>query len=267
MYKSRQVQENLKKLRDWGNVIIEPEFGILACEEVGEGKLASKERLIDWVYYYLEPKPLKDLKVLITCGATREFIDPVRYISNLSSGEMGFSLARVARWRGAKVKVIAGHTTAPEPPEVEILKTETAQEMREEVLKSYNWADVVIMNAAVADYRPAKISEKKIKKRERITLEFVKNPDILEELGKNKRTQFLVGFALESENLVEYGKDKLLRKNLDMLIANPVESMGSKNHRGYLITAESVEEFSFPTKLESAKFIWDKIAVFLNRKS
>lgn len=266
MYKSPQVQENLRKLKEWNHIIIEPEFGVLACEEVGEGKLASKERMIDWIHYYLEPKDLKDLKVLITCGATREFIDPVRYLSNLSSGEMGFSLARVARWKGAKVKVIAGHTSAPEPHEIEIVRVNTTQEMREEVLRHYDWADVVIMNAAVSDFRPAKVSQKKIKKQEKLTLELVKNPDILEELGKKKKHQFLVGFALESENLLEYGKEKLQRKNLDMLVANPIKSMGSRDHEGFLITPEGVEEFSFPTKLESARFIWSKIAQRLSKR-
>ncbi len=266
MYKSPQVQENLKKLKEWNHIIIEPEFGVLACEEVGEGKLASKERLIDWIYFSLEPKHLKDLKVLITCGATREFIDPVRYISNLSSGEMGFSLARVARWRGANVKVIAGHTSVPEPPEIQITRVNTTEEMREEVLKHYDWANIVIMNAAVSDYRPSQTSPKKIKKQEKLTLELVKNPDILEELGKRKKHQFLVGFALESENLIHYGKEKLIRKNLDLLVANPTESMGSKNHRGYIITPDGVEEFSFSTKLESARFIWDKIAEMLSKR-
>ncbi len=266
MYKSPQVQENLKKLKEWNHIIIEPEFGVLACEEVGEGKLASKERLVDWIHYALEPKDLKDINILITCGATREFIDPVRYISNLSSGEMGFSLARVARWKGAKVKLVAGHTTATEPPEIPITRVTTTEEMREEVLKHYDRANIVIMNAAVSDYRPAKTSPKKIKKQEKLTLELVKNPDILEELGKKKKHQFLVGFALESENLIQYGKEKLKRKNLDMLVANPTESMGSKSHRGYIITPDGVEEFSFPTKLESARFILEKIAERLSKR-
>ncbi len=266
MYKSPQVHENLKKLKEWNHIIIKPEFGILACEEVGEGKLASKERLIDWIHYALESKDLKDLKVLITCGATREFIDPVRYISNLSSGEMGFSLAKVARWKGADVKVIAGHTSVPEPPEVQITRVNTTEEMRKEVLRHYDWADIVIMNAAVSDYRPSQTSPKKIKKQEKLTLELVKNPDILEELGKRKKHQFLVGFALESENLIQYGREKLTRKSLDLLVANPTESMGSKNHRGYIITPDGVEEFSFPTKLESARFIWSKIAQRLSKR-
>ena len=266
MYKSFQVKENLRKLSTWGYIIVEPEFGVLACEEVGEGKLASKERLIEEVYAYLEQKPLIGLKILITCGATREFIDPVRYISNHSSGEMGFSLARVARWRGAKVKVIAGHTTASEPSGLEIIRVMTTEEMRQEVLKHFPESDVIIMNAAVSDYKPVKTSSRKIKKSERLVLELKKNPDILEELGKRKGNKFLVGFALESENLIEYGREKLFRKNLDMIIANPVKSMGSKDHEGYIITKEYTERFSFASKIESAKYIWNKIEDFLNKK-
>lgn len=255
MYKSPQVQENLNKLKEIGHIVVEPEFGVLACEEVGEGKLASKERLIDWIYYYLEEKSLKGKKVLITCGATREYIDPVRFISNESSGEMGFSLARICRWKGAEVKVISGFTTAQEPPEIEIDRVKTAEEMRKKVLEKFDWSDVVIMNAAVLDFKPVKTESKKIKKRESITLEFVKNVDILQELGKIKGSKIIVGFALESERLIEYAREKLIKKNLDLIVANPTEVMGTQHHKGFLITKEEVKEFSFSSKLESARFI------------
>ncbi|NPA41412.1 MAG: bifunctional phosphopantothenoylcysteine decarboxylase/phosphopantothenate--cysteine ligase CoaBC [Aquificae bacterium] len=259
MYKNPAIQENLKKLKERGVVIIEPEWGVLACEEEGEGKLASVERLIDWIIWALYPKPLKGKKVLITCGGTREYIDPVRFISNDSSGEMGFSLARVARWLGAEVEVVAGFTTAQEPPEVRITRVKTTEEMRREVLKLFPEADIVIMNAAVADYRPSKTSPQKLKKREKLIVELEKTPDILEELGKIKKHQILIGFALESENLVENAREKMRRKNLDLVVANPVESMGSKNHSGYLITEKEVREFEFKTKLESAEFILSKV--------
>ncbi|RUM28329.1 MAG: bifunctional phosphopantothenoylcysteine decarboxylase/phosphopantothenate--cysteine ligase CoaBC, partial [Aquifex sp.] len=236
-------------------IVVEPEFGVLACEEVGEGKLASKERLIDWIYYYLEEKSLKGKKVLITCGATREYIDPVRFISNESSGEMGFSLAKICRWKGAEVKIIAGFTTAQEPPEIEIERVKTAEEMRKKVLENFDWSDIVIMNAAVSDFKPIKTESKKIKKKEKITLELVKNVDILQELGKIKVSKILVGFALESERLIEYAREKLIRKNLDLIVANPAEVMGTKHHKGFLITKEEVKEFSFGSKLESARFI------------
>ncbi len=259
MYKNPVIQENIKKLKELGHIIVEPEFGILACEEEGEGKLAGKERIIDWIIYSLTPKTLKGVKVLITCGSTREYIDPVRYISNSSSGEMGFSLARVFRWKGAEVKVIAGFTTAEPPPEVEIERVKTAKEMYEAVMKSFKDFDIIVMNAAVSDFSPEKTENRKIKKREELILKLKKNPDILEELGKRKNGKFIVGFALESENLIENAKEKLKKKNADMIVANPVDVMGSKSHRGYIITHEAVEPFEFSTKLESAEFIVNKI--------
>lgn len=264
MFKNPAVQENIEKLKGRGVVVIEPEWGILACEEEGEGKLASEDRLIDWVVWALYPKLLEGKKFLITCGSTREYIDPVRFISNDSSGEMGFSLARVARWLGAEVKVIAGFTTANEPPEVSIERVKTSEEMLERVLREFERSDVVIMNAAVADYKPKEVRGEKIKKKDSLALELVKTPDILAELGKRKKHQILVGFALESENLVENAKEKLKRKNLDLIVANPVEVMGATHHRGYLIDGRSVEEFSFETKLESAEFILKTLAKLIS---
>ncbi|WP_457601670.1 bifunctional phosphopantothenoylcysteine decarboxylase/phosphopantothenate--cysteine ligase CoaBC [Hydrogenivirga sp.] len=264
MYKKPAVQENIERLKESGAVIVEPEWGVLACEEEGEGKLASTERLLDWVAWALHPKPLKGKRVLITCGATREHIDPVRFLSNESSGEMGFSLARVARWLGADVKVIAGFTTAEEPPEVKIERVVSTEEMLGAVLREFSKSDVVIMNAAVSDYRPREVSERKIKKKESLTLELEKTPDILQELGKRKKGQILVGFALESENLVENAKEKLNRKNLDLVVANPVEVMGSRHHTGYLIDREGVKEFSFGSKLESAELIMERVSELIS---
>lgn len=259
MYKNPAIQENIRKLKERGVVVIEPEWGVLACEEEGEGKLASNERLLDWVVWALYPKPLEGRRLLITCGATREYIDPVRFISNDSSGEMGFSLAKVARWLGAEVDVIAGFTTAQEPPEVNIERVVGSEDMFKAVLRKFEESDVVIMNAAVADYRPKELSKQKIKKKDELILELEKTPDILEELGRKKTNQVLVGFALESENLLENAKEKLNRKNLDVIVANPVEVMGSGHHRGYFITPEGYEEFEFRTKLESAEFILRRI--------
>ena len=259
MWKSPAVQENLKRLKERGVIVIEPEWGVLACEEEGEGKLAGRERIIDWIHYTLSPKRLKGRRVLITCGATREPIDPVRFISNSSSGEMGFSLARVMRWEGAEVKVIAGFTTAEEPPEVEIVRVRTHAEMRREVMKAFGDSDIVVMSAAVSDFRPRGVSTSKIKKGKDLLLELEETEDILAELGRMKGDRFLVGFALETENLVENARKKLKEKNLDMIVANPAEVIGSKHHRGYLITRTKQEEFSFSTKLESARFIVERI--------
>lgn len=259
MYKNPAVQENLEKLKNRGAVLIEPEWGVLACEEEGEGKLASAERLIDWLCWASLPKPLEGVRVLVTCGATREHIDPVRFISNFSSGEMGFSLARVARWLGARVKVIAGVTTSREPPEVDILRVETAEQMLSAVLEEFPSSDIVIMNAAVSDYKPKEVSERKLKKRERLTLELEKTPDILQELGKRKSGQLLIGFALESENLIENAKGKLSKKNLDMVVANPVEVMGSKTFEGFVIWQKGVKKVEGHDKIEGALKLWDII--------
>ncbi len=264
MYKNPAVQENLKKLKERGVIVIEPEWGVLACEEEGEGKLASEERLLDWVCYALSDKPLKGKRVLLTCGATREYIDPVRFISNDSSGEMGFSLARVARWLGAEVKVIAGFTTAKEPPEVEIERVKTTEEMLKAVLREFESADVVIMNSAVADYKPKEVKERKIKKKETLTLELVKTPDILEELGRRKKSQLLVGFALETDSIIQNAREKLKRKNLDMIIANPVSAMGSENYQGWIITENSQEELPPTTKLKASEEILKRMAEMLS---
>ncbi len=259
MWRSAPVQENLKKLKDRGVIVVEPEWGVLACEEEGEGKLAGKERILDWIHYALTPKRLKGKRVLITCGATREYLDPIRFISNESSGEMGFSLARVMRWEGADVKVIAGFTTAEEPPEVEVIRVRTSEEMRNEVMKALEGVDIIVMNAAVSDFRPKKREDRKIKRRGDLILELERTGDIIGEVGKRKGNRFLVGFALETEDLEKNARRKLKEKNLDMIIANPHDVMGSRHHRGVLLTREGAEEFSFPSKLESAKFLVDRI--------
>ncbi len=239
MYKNPAVQENIKRLRKRGVILVEPEEGRLICQEEGQGRLASIQRLLDWIEYALRPKPLEGKRVLITAGATREFIDSVRFISNLSSGLMGFSLARVFRWYGAQVKVIAGFTTVEEPPEVEIVRVLSAKEMYEKVMDLKDWADIIVMNSAVADYRPLETYEGKLKKQERLTLELVKNPDILAELGRLKKDYVLVGFALEErQKLQENALKKLQDKNLDVIVANPLESMGSEQYEGIILFKE-----------------------------
>ncbi len=239
MYKNPAVQENIKRLRERGVILVEPEEGRLICQEEGQGRLASIQRLLDWIEYALRPKPLEGKRVLITAGATREFIDNVRFISNLSSGLMGFSLARVFRWYGAQVKVIAGFTTAEEPPEVEIVRVLSAKEMYEKVMDLKDWADIIVMNSAVADYRPLETYEGKLKKQERLTLELVKNPDILAELGRLKKDYVLIGFALEErQKLQENALKKLQDKNLDVIVANPLESIGSEQYEGIILFKE-----------------------------
>jgi phosphopantothenoylcysteine decarboxylase/phosphopantothenate--cysteine ligase len=259
MYKNRAVQENISRLKEKGHIIIEPEFGVLACEEVGEGKLASIDRLKDWILFSLEEKPLRGKRVLITCGATREYIDPVRFISNDASGELGFALARVSRWWGAQVKVVAGFTTAEEPPEVDIFRVKSVEDMYRTTKELFKWADILIMNAAVSDFIPERVSERKIKKKKELTLKLVKGVDILGELGKLKGDKFLVGFALETENLIENAKEKLSSKNLDMIVANPWTAIGSKKHEGWIITKKGIEPFEAESKLTSARRILKRV--------
>lgn len=257
MYKNPTVQENIKRLKERGAIIVEPEEGKLLCEEEGQGRLASLERLLDWIEYALRPKLLKGKRVLITAGSTREFIDSVRFISNLSSGLMGFSLARAFRWYGSDVKVIAGFTTAEEPPEIELIRVVSARDMYQKVMELKDWADIVVMNAAVADYKPEKTYGGKLKKQERLSLELVKNPDILSELGKEKGKRLLIGFALEErEKLEENALKKLKEKNLDLLIANPLESMGSEVYEGKLFfkTGKTLD-IKDNTKLKASEFI------------
>ncbi|NPA32443.1 MAG: bifunctional phosphopantothenoylcysteine decarboxylase/phosphopantothenate--cysteine ligase CoaBC [Aquificae bacterium] len=255
MLRSAPVSENLKKLREMGHVIVEPEPGRLACDEEGEGKLASVERLAEWVERALEKQSLKGKRVLITCGATREYIDPVRYISNDASGLMGFSLARVFWRKGASVTLIAGSFSAQPPPEVPLVRVRTGEEMRREVLSRAKDADIIVMNAAVSDFKPKSFSPRKIKKGETLELVLVKAPDILSELGKLKGDRLLVGFALESEDLVENARKKLISKGADLIVANPVGSMGSEEHEGFLVTRDEVKPFRFGSKMESARFI------------
>ncbi len=267
MYSNPIIQKHVEDLKKLGHIIVEPEEGLLACEEQGHGKLANKDRLIDWIEYALRPKPLEGKKVLLTCGSTREFIDSVRFLSNHSTGEMGFSLARVLRWYGASVRVIAGFTSASEPPEVEIIKVVSAEDMYNKVLENFQWADIIVMNAAVADYKPAQTYEGKIKKGDYLQLDLVKNVDILESLGKIKENKILVGFALEEEkHMLQMGQEKLKRKNLDMIVVNPIQTMGSKSFKGYLMTRNGdVSVIQEQSKLSAAEEIVKKVLDLMAR--
>jgi phosphopantothenoylcysteine decarboxylase/phosphopantothenate--cysteine ligase len=261
MLSQKAVKRNMDLLvKERSAVIIKPDYGVLACEEEGEGKLADEERLLDWLAWSLFPKPLKGRKVLITAGATREYIDPVRYISNESSGRMGFSLARVARWFGAEVTVIAGYTTAPEPPEVGVIRAQSASEMLSRVLELFTDSDVLIMSAAVSDFSVKERVTSKIKKGNGLVLELVPSRDILSEVSPLKKSnQVVVGFALETEELLKNAREKLKRKNLSFVVANDVSSMGSESHRGYLVFPDREVSFDFSDKIQSALLIIEEV--------
>lgn len=225
MWQHPCTQQNIAKLRALGYTVIDPDEGFLACGTSGKGRLGPIEMIESTIVEALEPAP-KDLvgkKVLISAGPTQEVIDPVRYISNKSSGKMGYALAKAALNRGAEVTLVSGPVALPAPSGVNLVKVITAQEMYEAMGANYGDKDIVIMSAAVADYRVEAPCEEKIKKTEdNLTLNLVKNVDILYELGKAKKNQYLVGFAAETSNLEAHALEKMERKNLDMIVANDV---------------------------------------------
>lgn len=229
MYENPIVQENIKKLASLGYLFMEPDTGHMACGTSGKGRFPSPERIVDFVKGILnKSNDYEGLKVLVTAGPTREPIDPVRYISNHSSGKMGYAVAKAALERGACVKLVTGPVNIAPPPGAEVVCVTTAVEMHNEVMKSYGDFDIIVMVAAVADYRCASVAERKIKKSgEKLTLELVKNPDIAAELGKVKGSRILVGFSAETDNLLENAALKLASKNMDMIVANDVTMEGA----------------------------------------
>ncbi|RKQ63978.1 phosphopantothenoylcysteine decarboxylase/phosphopantothenate--cysteine ligase [Thermovibrio guaymasensis] len=224
MYENPVTQENMKKLRDLGWEIVEPKSGYLACGETGRGRLAEVREIVEAVEYWFYPKILSGKKVVVTAGPTREYIDPVRFISNPSSGKMGYAIAKVAAAMGAEVTLISGKTCLDVPYRVKRITVETVEQMKEAALKEFEKADVYISAAAVGDYTPVKRSNEKIKKGEgELVLRLKRTTDILKLIGQRKREdQVVVGFAAETGNLVKNAKEKLRKKNLDLIVANDV---------------------------------------------
>lgn len=233
MYRNPIVQDNLKKLENFGYEIIPPDTGMLANGDIGEGKLPSEETLIEYVLRELAfPKELAGKNVLVTAGATQEAIDPVRYITNHSTGKMGYALAEAAMRRGAKVTLVTGVTALKPPMFIEVVNVVSAEEMYQEVIRRAPQMDLIIKAAAVADYRPSEIAEDKIKKSESAGLiQLERTKDILAELGRMKSEgaihSFLCGFSMETQNLEENSRAKLERKHLDMIAANNLKVEGA----------------------------------------
>jgi phosphopantothenoylcysteine decarboxylase / phosphopantothenate---cysteine ligase len=223
MYESPVVQANLEKLKKFGHHILEPSQGFLACGQEGRGRLPETDVILEEILGFLSPQDLKGEEVLITAGCTWEALDPVRFISNPSTGKMGFSLARVARRRGAQVTLVTGPTHLEAIPGIATIRITSALEMEKEVLKAFPSATIVIKAAAVSDYRPQEVHLQKVKKKEAdLHLNLVQNPDILQRLGQKKKNQFLVGFAAETEDLLDNALKKLKDKKLDLIVANPI---------------------------------------------
>lgn len=233
MYDHPAVKENMKRLAAFGYRFIEPGEGFLACGYVGKGRLEEPESIVQAVIDYfttdfLKASPLRGKKILVTAGPTLEKIDPVRFISNRSTGKMGYRIAEVAADLGAEVTLVSGPTVLSDPPNVHTIRVESAEQMYETVLAHYDRTDVVIKSAAVSDYRPKHIADTKMKKQAGDSvLEMERTKDILKALGERKNHQILVGFAAETNNVEEYAVGKLERKNLDYIVANNVTMDGA----------------------------------------
>ena len=270
MYANPVVQENIKKLKGFNINFVEPGFGELACGDKGEGRLADLDVILSRAKELLTSKgDLSDRTVLVTAGPTHEAIDPVRFISNLSSGKMGYAVASAARRRGANVILISGPTSLPVPSGVRFISIKSASDMRREILKEVKKADVIIMTAAVSDFTPENYSEKKIKKEdiEGITVKLKKNPDILSEItSKLRNTQsairnpIIVGFALETDGIIKNAKKKLREKNLDFIVANSINGFGSNQNKVTIIDKKgNLYDIPQMSKDGVAEIILDKI--------
>jgi phosphopantothenoylcysteine decarboxylase/phosphopantothenate--cysteine ligase len=229
MYAHPAVQANMQTLAERGVFFIEPGTGQLACGYVGKGRLEEPEQVVEAIRsFFAGQQLLAGKKVLITAGGTVERIDPVRYLTNDSSGKMGYAIAEAARSMGAQVTLVTGKATVAIPDGVEAVSVESALDMMNAVMARFEQSDIVIKAAAVADYRPLQRAQQKIKKKDdELTLTLVKNPDILQTVGRLKTTQFVVGFAAETERVDEHAMDKLQRKNCDLVVANDVTQEGA----------------------------------------
>ena len=273
MFENPATQANLSVLKARGVQILEPNAGILACGTVGKGRLPEPTEICAQIEkFFAQDKILAGKKVVVTAGGTIEAIDPVRYIGNRSSGRMGYEIAKSAVNAGAEVVLVSGNSNL-EPPNglKSFFKVESALEMREKVLNEFETADCVIMSAAVADYRVKTPAAQKIKKSaENLTLELVKNPDILKELGALKKNQILVGFAAETQNILEYARKKLVEKNLNFIVANDVTAEGAgfavkTNIASIIWKNGEVENFSKMTKADLAEKIVLRVYKILNQ--
>ena len=265
MYENRIVQDNIKKLTQYGYKFIEPASGRLACGDIGKGKLADTDDIVEDVLSRLyENKDLQGQNIIVTAGPTKAEIDPVRFITNKSTGKMGYEIAKEARDRGANVTLISGTDALKRPCNVEFVKINTNEEMYNEVIKRFDDANIVIKAAAVADYKPKEYSKKKIKKQEGDwSLALERDRDILKTLGSKKNKQILVGFAAESNDLIENAVKKLKNKNLDYIVANDISStvtgFGSDENKVTIISENEKIDLSQMSKRDVAKNIFDII--------
>ncbi|MCD8231484.1 MAG: bifunctional phosphopantothenoylcysteine decarboxylase/phosphopantothenate--cysteine ligase CoaBC [Clostridiales bacterium] len=266
MYENPIVQDNLKKLRSYGKAIIEPACGMLACRDIGKGKMPEPEVLLHYILRTVaKEKDLAGKKVLVTAGPTQEAIDPVRYITNHSTGKMGYAIAENAMLRGAEVTLVTGPCSIDPPMFTEVISVISAEEMYEAVTARSEDADIIIMTAAVADYRPSIISNEKVKKKDGdLSIPLTRTKDILKTLGCRKREgQFLCGFSMETQNMLENSRKKIREKHLDMIVANNLKvagaGFGTDTNVITMITPDSETELPLMSKQEAAGEVLDEI--------
>ena len=266
MYENPVVQANLKKLKEFGMEVIEPASGMLACRVEGKGKLPSEEVLLEYILREIQfEKDMTGKKVLVTAGATQEAIDPVRYITNHSTGKMGYALAKIAMRRGADVTLITAPTNLPAPLFADVVPVVSAQEMFDAVKERAPQMDIIIKAAAVADYTPVSVSDEKIKKKDGdLSLPMRRTTDILAYLGEHRKPgQFICGFSMETENLVENSKKKLQKKNADLIVANNLRDegagFGTDTKVVSLVMEEGIVELPCMSKEEVAEAVLDAI--------
>ena len=266
MYENQITQDNLKLCEKYGIKVIEPLEGRLACGDTGKGKLPEPEFLLNEIIYEIGyKKDLNGKKILITAGPTQEALDPVRYLTNHSTGKMGYAIAKVAANRGADVILISGPVNIPIPHHVKIINIISAKDMFEAVKKEFSSCDIIIKSAAVADYRPKFYNENKIKKKENeLNIELEKTDDILKYLGENKKgKKILVGFSMETTNVIENSKEKLIKKNLDMIVANNLKDkgagFGTDTNKVTFITKNESKQLPLMSKEEVGNEIFNEI--------
>jgi len=269
MYSHSATEQNIARLRELGYTVVDPDCGMMACKEHGDGRLPEWDEVKEYVAQALTPQDLQGQRIMITAGPTREPLDPARFLSNRSSGKMGYALAKSAFRRGGEVTLISGPSSLPAPAGVTMQRVQTALEMYDAVLEHAGQCSVIIKAAAVADYRPEKKFAHKVKKDQIDTrLHLERNPDILLELGKRKKEgQILVGFAAESQNLREEGMKKLQRKNLDFIAVNDIsgDSTGFEveSNQVLLLGRSGAELLPYTSKMHTADLIWDRIVAQL----
>ena len=275
MYQNPATQENIAKLQERGVTVMPPAVGHLACGTSGPGRLPEPQQIVEFMSAFFAGREgdLRGLRVLVTAAGTREPIDPVRYVGNRSSGKMGYAVAQMAAERGADVLLISGPSALAAPPNVRVVNVETTNEMLEACLAAYGDVDIVIKAAAVADYRPRDVADQKIKKKtdDALTVVMDKNPDILKTLGAKKEQQVLVGFAAETQNLLANAREKVVKKNLDMIVANDVTAAGAgfnsdTNIVKFLFANGEVRELEQMPKVDVANKILDEAIRIRNER-